>query len=240
MTDDQIEAEIQAKGKTAPRVTVADVEAAIDAEYFFTGAHGAIGAAMANAHAEHTGVPEHQALSLLTFCVLVLRNGFTVVGTSACVSPENFDAEIGQKVARADAVRQVWPLLGYALRDTLTYRPIFTSAELSETELADLGELAARPGALLELRPKTLVEFFVPPASSHIDRMAEERDQLDERTDKLSAFVKAPAFDALVSEERDDMQRQLSAMREYRRALVDRLDRAHVAAMDTSIQGATS
>ena len=53
--------------------------------------------------ANHMSV--HVNLGLLTFCVLVLRNGFTVTGESACASPENFDAEIGRKVARANAVQ---------------------------------------------------------------------------------------------------------------------------------------
>ena len=60
------------------------------------------------------------ALGLLTFCVLVLRNGFTVTGESACASPENFDAEIGRKIARQNAVAKVWPLMGYELRSTLS------------------------------------------------------------------------------------------------------------------------
>jgi len=64
--------------------------------------------------------PEPQALYLLTFCVLVLRNGFTVTGESACASPENFDAELGRKIARQNAVQKVWPLMGYALRNKLT------------------------------------------------------------------------------------------------------------------------
>jgi hypothetical protein len=62
---------------------------------------------------------EPAALKLLTFCVLVLRNGFTVTGESACASPENFDAEIGRKIARQNAVNKVWPLLGFRLRDRL-------------------------------------------------------------------------------------------------------------------------
>ena len=57
--------------------------------------------------------------ALLTFCVLVLRNGFTVTGESACASPENFDAEIGRKIARANAVNKLWPLMGYALKERL-------------------------------------------------------------------------------------------------------------------------
>ena len=63
--------------------------------------------------------PVLPALSLLTFCVLVLRNGFTVTGESACASPENFDAELGRKIARQNAVAKVWPLLGFALKERL-------------------------------------------------------------------------------------------------------------------------
>lgn len=59
------------------------------------------------------------ALHLLTFCVLVLRNGFTVTGESACASPENFDAEIGRKIARANAEQKIWPLMGYELKQRL-------------------------------------------------------------------------------------------------------------------------
>ena len=62
----------------------------------------------------------HPAHKLLTFCVLVLRNGFTVTGESACASPENFDAEVGRKIARANAVNKVWPLMGYELKSKLT------------------------------------------------------------------------------------------------------------------------
>jgi len=65
------------------------------------------------------GAPVLPPLFLLTFCVLVLRNGFTVTGESACASPENFDEEVGRKVARQNAVQKVWPLMGYALRDRL-------------------------------------------------------------------------------------------------------------------------
>ena len=60
-----------------------------------------------------------QPLQLLTFCVLVLRNGFTVTGESACASPENFDADIGKRIARANAEQKIWPLMGYALKDQI-------------------------------------------------------------------------------------------------------------------------
>lgn len=55
----------------------------------------------------------------LTICVLTLENGFTVTGTAACADPRNFDPAIGERVAYDDAVRQVWPLEGYLLRERL-------------------------------------------------------------------------------------------------------------------------
>ena len=53
------------------------------------------------------GAPQHEALGLLTFCVLVLRNGFPVTGESVCASPENFDADLGRKIARQNAVQKL-------------------------------------------------------------------------------------------------------------------------------------
>ena len=113
MNDQQIEQEIQAKGLTAPRVTPADIEANIASEHYFTAWDGA--SLQLNGPSD---IPA--ALSLLTFCVLVLRNGFTVTGESACASPENFDAELGRKIARQNAVQKLWPLMGYALKERLT------------------------------------------------------------------------------------------------------------------------
>lgn len=92
---DEIQQEIERKGLTAPRVTPADVENEIAAEQFI------------------------RATGCLTICVLTLKNGFTVVGDSACASPENFNAELGQKIARNDATQKIWPLLGFRLRDRL-------------------------------------------------------------------------------------------------------------------------
>lgn len=123
-TDDTaIEQEIQAKGKTAARVTPADIEANIADERYFTagqGVEGFHGGASVMACAVRDGlVPPSDSLYLLTFCVLTLRNGFTVTGESACASPENFDAEIGRKIARANAVQKIWPLMGYVLKENL-------------------------------------------------------------------------------------------------------------------------
>ena len=113
--DDTIEAKIQAKGLTAPRVTPQRIQEVIAEEHYFTAENGVIGATID----PDVIVAKAQPLRLLTFCVLVLKNGFTVTGESACVSPENFDAEIGRKIARQNAVQKIWPLLGYELRTKL-------------------------------------------------------------------------------------------------------------------------
>ena len=119
-TDDgAIEQEIKAKGLTAPRVTPQDIEANIVKEVYFTAAEGIAGAALDRSKPLQIINTEH---TLLTFCVLVLKNGFTVTGESACASPENFDAEIGRKIARQNAVNKIWPLLGYALKEKLNAR----------------------------------------------------------------------------------------------------------------------
>jgi N-acetyl-beta-hexosaminidase len=118
VNDQSIEQEIQAKGLTAPRITPADLKANIVGEYFFTAADGV--QAAFNSQDELTRLTgAHGELALLTFCVLVLRNGFTVTGESACVTKANFDAEIGKKVARQNAITKIWPLMGYALKQQL-------------------------------------------------------------------------------------------------------------------------
>ena len=124
MSDNAIEQEIQAKGLTAPRITPADIEANIASEHYFTAWEGAQLAYWGDSDPEdpkpEEGEPAKDGpLSLLTFCVLVLRNGFTVTGESACVSPENFDADVGRKIARQNAVQKIWPLMGYELRSQL-------------------------------------------------------------------------------------------------------------------------
>lgn len=91
-----IEAEIQRKGLNAPRLTPQHIDDQIVTEQFhvFPG-------------------------TSLTVCALTLRNGFQVVGESAAASPENFDAEIGRKIARDNARSKIWALEGYLLRSKL-------------------------------------------------------------------------------------------------------------------------
>lgn len=92
----EIEQDIGRKGLTAPRITPADLDAKIRAEQYhrFPG-------------------------TTLTVCALTLQNGFVVTGQSAAASPDNFDREIGEKIARADAREKIWMLEGYLLRERL-------------------------------------------------------------------------------------------------------------------------
>ena len=96
MNEQAIEQEIQDKGLTAPRLTPDVIDATIAGEdyHVFPG-------------------------TTLTVCCLTLRNGFTVTGESACASPENFDTELGRKIARQNAREKIWALEGYALRERL-------------------------------------------------------------------------------------------------------------------------
>lgn len=101
-----IEQQIQAAGADkAPRVTPADVKAEIVGETF-------------------TLLPSGR----VTVCELTLKNGFTVRGESAVVFIENFDHGIGRKVARENAEKEVWQLLGFRLRDEFS-RPVLTDAD---------------------------------------------------------------------------------------------------------------
>jgi len=102
---------------SAPRVTPESVEANICSEYYFTAANGING----EIESRKNSVPYcyESSLAMLTFCVLVLRNGSAVTGESACVSRENFDAELGRKIARENAISKIWPLEGYLLRENL-------------------------------------------------------------------------------------------------------------------------
>jgi len=94
MTEAQIGKEIQEKGLTAPRLTPDDIDRAIVSEQYhvFQG-------------------------TTFTACLLTLANGYTVSGESACVSPSNFDAAIGRKIARENARNKIWQLEGYLLRE---------------------------------------------------------------------------------------------------------------------------
>ena len=125
MSNEQsIEQEIQSKGLNAPRLTPDHIDSVIQGVHYFTAGDGYAGALASSE--EFNSLPEGerfinppQQLDLLTFCVIVLKNGFTVTGESACASPDNFDAEIGKKVAYQNAREKIWELEGYLLKQKL-------------------------------------------------------------------------------------------------------------------------
>lgn len=95
-SEQAVESEIQAKNLNAPRITPQQIDEAIvdEAYHVFPG-------------------------TTVTVCCLTLKNGYTVIGESACASPANFDAELGRKIARDNARSKIWALEGYALRERL-------------------------------------------------------------------------------------------------------------------------
>ncbi len=92
LTDVEMEAQLNAS--TRPRVTLERIQSRINKTEFI-----------------HHG--------LLTLCVLTLANGFTVTGESACVDPGNYNAGIGDRIAKDNAVQKIWPLEGYLLAEAL-------------------------------------------------------------------------------------------------------------------------
>jgi len=105
--------EYSAARATHPRVSLADMEGKIARSHYFTADQAVCAAEDAVSYPE-------DPLKLLTICILVMQNGFTVIGKSAPASPENFDPEKGQRFAYEDAIKQLWPLEGYALRERLS------------------------------------------------------------------------------------------------------------------------
>lgn len=96
MLEQRIEKEIQDKGLNAPRLTPTLIDSKIKSVEF---------------HVFGT--------TCLTVCCMTLENGFNVTGESACASPENFNAEIGRKIAEEQARNKIWMLEGYLLKQKL-------------------------------------------------------------------------------------------------------------------------
>ena len=94
--EQKIEKEIQDKGLNAPRITPAIIDSKIKSETY-------------------TNLPDSRTV----ICQLTLENGYTVDGKSACVSKDNFNQEIGNKIARDNAREKIWELEGYLLKQKL-------------------------------------------------------------------------------------------------------------------------
>lgn len=96
LSEKELEKEIKEKGLNAPRVTPTHIDSVI------------------------TGVDYHVfPQTQLTVCCLILKNGYTVTGESACASPENYNKDIGEKIAFENARNKIWALEGYLLKQNL-------------------------------------------------------------------------------------------------------------------------
>lgn len=186
-----IETMLQAKGKTAPRITPDQIQATIKTAHYFTAEDGVT--RNMDYHPLKGELPE--SLGLLTFCVLVLQNGFTVTGESACASPENFDAEIGRKIARQNAEAKIWALEGYLLKQQLHKLAMFEAAKAED--------VGAQP--------------------PHQQRVIDEKRELDDKIEKLSAFFGTPLFGKLDAAEQQRLNAQGLAMTTYSVILDERI-----------------
>jgi hypothetical protein len=106
-----------AEGRTAPRVSLRDIENAIATTIYST-----VDKLIPSDQAVDHKV--YDALEIMTLCVIVMANGFVIVGKSAPASRDNFDAELGKELAYKDAVGQIWPLMGYALKNHLAQEEV--------------------------------------------------------------------------------------------------------------------
>ena len=93
VTDDQSKA-VQ---KTPNRVSLDDIQAEIEEVEFYS----------------------PNLLPTMTVCLIRLKNGYVVIGKSTPADPENFDRELGAKFAREDAIRKIWPLMAFRMRDKM-------------------------------------------------------------------------------------------------------------------------
>lgn len=62
----------------------------------------------------------HRVFGKRCIVVALLPNGFTVVGESACVDPNNYVESIGEEIAKKRVEEKVWELEGYKLQCELS------------------------------------------------------------------------------------------------------------------------
>lgn len=188
---------------TGPRITKEELDANV-AGYGIFNVHEALTA---------LGVPALEATKLLTIAVVTTKNGFTVVGESACAWPANYDKDIGERLALSDAKNKLWALMGYHLKQQL-----FTNTHSFQVKLEDeatTGENGA---------PKTQPERSEG-ATTWEDRVRQEGAELKDRLEKLNLFI-ADDFKFLSLPDRQQrlLNEQREVMNSYLNILGARLD----------------
>lgn len=218
----------------APRVTLQQVEDAIAYKFFFSGSDGVDGRDLNSKRArsayqsvrfiplkDDVPIPAGSALghpSLLTFCVLVLRNGYTVYGASACASPENYNQAIGEKIAYDDAVKKIWPLLNYELKTQLSQTPPAYASEKAESQVRDQG---VEPQASAPVNPEDAgseavqLDLFSLETSLEIEIKATSA-----KLEWVSRLVNNPLFFGLSQERKTNLLNQHRHLEGYLETLI--------------------
>lgn len=108
----KVDDEVAQSVAKAPRVSLADIEAQVEFKHVLNGLD-----LLPRSLQVSQDVSTH--LGCLTLAVVVLKNGFVVIGSSACASPENYNMALGEKFAYEHALRQLWGHFGFCLRQKL-------------------------------------------------------------------------------------------------------------------------
>lgn len=172
---------------TGPRVTKDELEANVSAHAVFN-AYEAITA---------LGMPAMESTKLLTLAVVTTENGFSLVGESACAWPDNYDQDIGQRLALENAKNKLWGLMGYHLKQQLFEGESANVEQTDETRAAGEG--------------------------SWLDRVRSERDELNEKLEKLKTFLNSQSLGNLPMHQVVLLKAQKIIMEEYMRILDRRM-----------------
>lgn len=164
-----IENEIQAKSLNAPRLNPQHIDSLIVDEQYLSACGGT-----------------------LTICVLTLRNGFQVTGESAAASPENFDAEIGRKVAREKAREKIWQLEGYLLRNHIAGFTVPGPAAYAANPNQPANMVATTSQPLSEAQARQTAEVVQLPRKASITNRSKLPIRIGVDDDKLQAQIVLP------------------------------------------------
>lgn len=102
----------------------------------------------------------------MTVCCLTLLHDFTVIGESACMDPEGFDAALGRSLAQQDAVQKIWQLEAYLTmyKNAKGEDPIFGISAINDPVIILTPEVPVPPPAEPDPLPLPPVESAPPGA----------------------------------------------------------------------------
>lgn len=179
----------------APRVTLDDVNKAVLAETY-------------------TLLPNGRT----TVCQLTLDNGFTVEGQSACVSVENYNEELGNKIARENALDKVWLVLGFRLADKLAGTE--TTDPFGSLTRVDLVRVFVPATGKYEYVRQSVVHDVAP--KDFLERLKVEEGELRQKLKALTDFLDKPTA-AVDAGQLALLVKQHAAMLAYAEVLAERL-----------------